>query len=79
MTLILRVGVIVLVFVSFVPHRVAKKLLHRVRRDTLQRDARGDIFFESYLRAEHDAVSLDVLRGGELGVVHLCLGVALAL
>ena len=38
-------------------------LLHRVRRDALQREVLLDLLFEGGVGAEHDAVALDVARG----------------
>ena len=56
-----------------------RPLLHRIRAESLQRKALGDILFELDLGAEDDAVTLDVVRGAELLVGHSLTGVALAL
>ena len=55
-----KVFVIVNVFVSFVPHRVAQKLLLHLRGDAVQRELAGNLFLQCRLGAEEDTVSLDL-------------------
>ena len=59
--------------------RFGNGLCHRLRRDALELDAGGDVFFELHLGAEEDAVSADILRGTELLTRHGIAAVALAL
>ena len=51
--------VIAFVFVSFVPHRAAQKLRHRLRRYALQREVRSHSLLEGGIGAEHDLVPHD--------------------
>ena len=55
-----KVFVIVNVFVRFVPHRVAQKLLLHLRGDAVQRELAGNLLLQRYLGTEEDAVSLDL-------------------
>ena len=55
-----KVFVIVNVFVSFVPHRVAQKLFLHLRYKAVQREFAGHLFLQLRLRTEEDAVPLDL-------------------
>ena len=74
-----KVFVIVFVFVSFVPHRVAQKLRHPLARDALELDLLADFTLELGVGTEDDLPTLDHLRGLEVGVGEHILGVALTL